>query len=85
MAALLTFLRVLLSYISSLSQNEVLIRFSLLISKSLFSMRKCFKDRNGLCEYVVFPKCHALYEISQCIVKVGGCEQSKFCDFVELP
>ena len=56
MAALLTFLRVLLSYVSSLSQNEVLIRLSSLIPKSLFSMRKFFKDRDGLCEYVVCPK-----------------------------
>ena len=76
MAALLTFLRVLLSYVSSLSQNEVLIRLSSLIPKSLFSMRKFFKDRDGLCEYVVCPKCHALYEISQCIVKVGVSSQS---------
>ena len=85
MAALLIFIRMLLGYLESVSENQVFIHLFSIIPKSLVSMRKCFKDRDGIIEYVVCPKCHALYEIPQCIVKVAGREQSKHCDLVEFP
>ena len=36
-------------------------------------------------EYVVSPKCNALYCLGDCIVRQNGREESKMCDFIEYP
>ena len=82
-ALMLTFIRLLLGYIAIISQSPVLIHLSSIIPKSL---RKHIRNkRNGLCEFVVCSKCHALYEPSQCVVKEHGVEMSKHCDYIEFP
>lgn len=40
---------------------------------------------SAVVEYVVCPKCNALYCLIDCIVQHNGREESKLCDFVEYP
>ena len=88
MALILTFLRRLLNYVSIMSQIPMFIHLSSIIPKSLKTMRKLIHNKSNhelLCEFVVSSKCHALYELSKCIVNEHGQEQSKYCDYVEFP
>ena len=86
MALMLTFIRLLLGYVAIISQSPVLIHLSSIIPKSLNTLRKHLRNkRNGLCEFVVCSKCHALYKPSQCVVKEHGVEMSKHCDYSEFP
>lgn len=86
MSLILTFLRLLLNYVSIMSQTPLFIHLSSKIPKSLNTIRKLIHNKsNGLCEFVVCSKCHALYEPSKCIVKEHGQEQSKYCDYIEYP
>ena len=84
MVALLSFLRVLLTYLASLSRHNIITLVAKLIPKSFHSFKKSTAN-SKIKEYAVCPKCHVLYEISECIIKRGGQTESKCCDFVKFP
>ena len=59
-----------------------------LLPKSIHSIRGIIKgtiQRSTVVEYVVCPKCHSLYLLSDCILQHNGREESRLCDFIQYP
>ncbi len=81
MAHLLTFLSALFHHFSSMLQNAPVLRlFSEGFPRTLYSLRKSLKLQSSYMKYVVCPKCHKLYNESQCVVKVGRETRSLHCN-----
>lgn len=81
---------ILLSFLSSLfrifsSNSEDLKSFSEIFPKTLYSLRKCLKLKKNYVKYVVCPRCHRLYDESECIIKELGVEKSLKCLYVKFP
>lgn len=87
MSSLLCFLRMLLSYLASLTNNGVVQALVGIMPKSLYSIRKCLNRSTwDVTEYVVCPKCHMLYDPLQCTIHTSsGLEESQLCSFIEFP
>ena len=86
MSALLLFIRLLVTYMANLAQGNVIVKFiSENIPKSMCTIRKIINLNQDITEYVVCPKCHRLYDLSECILVVNGKEESKLCDFIKFP
>ena len=47
------------------------------ISKSMYTVRKIINIEYGITEYAVCPKCHKLYNLSDCVSVNCGREESK--------
>ena len=78
MSAFLMFVRLLLVYLASLAQGNIVFRFiSKSISKSMYTVRKIINIEYGITEYAVCPKCHKLYNLSDCVSVNCGREESK--------
>ena len=59
-----------------------------MLPKSIHSIRGVIKgtiQRSTVVEYVVCPKCHSLYLLSDCILQHNGREESRLCDFIQYP
>ena len=72
--ALSSFLNTLNLYCSCL-YNEI----GQSLPKSVHNIRKHFRREHSLDEFVVCPKCCHLYNISECIIRKRGCEESVKC------
>ena len=85
--SLLSFLRFLFTFLASNAPSQLYLKeVSTLLPRSLCSIRRVLReDANGVVEYVVCPKCNALYMIKDCIVRQYGREESRLCDFMEYP
>lgn len=86
MSAFLMFVQLLLTYLASLAQDNIVLKFiSESIPKSMYTIRKMINIKQGITEYVVCPKCHRLYNLSDCVTINCSREESKLCDFVKFP
>ena len=82
--ALLNFLKTLLSFVARVSYTPLLMRLAQTLPKSVQSICKCFRRDHNLEEFVVCPKCSHLYNISECIIRKGGHEESTKCTHVDF-
>ena len=51
----------------------------------MYTVRKIINIEHGITEYAVCPKCHKLYNLSDCVLLNCGREESKLCDFIKFP
>lgn len=84
MLALLSFLQLVFTFFGVGEPGNLMYEASMLLPKSLNSIRGVLRGRACM-EYVVCPKCNALYRMEDCIIRRNGGEESQFCDFVEYP
>ena len=59
---------------------------ALLLPRSIQTIRKLLRQENtGIREYVVCPRCNALYSMKDCIVHQNGRNESQVCGYVMYP
>ena len=86
MKALLGFFQILLGYLSSITECIILKDLASAFPKSLYSIRISFHfSSEDIIEYVVCPRCSALYDFNDCIVETFGKHESKSCNHIEFP
>lgn len=81
-----SFLKLLFTFLSGLIPSSILNEVLMFLLRSIQSIRRVLRKNIHGCEvveYVVCPKCNALYCLRDCIVGHNGGEESKLCDFVE--
>ena len=83
---LLAFIRSLLSWLGTFPQSAHILQLRDLIPKNVYFLRKIFGCNSALRMYAVCPKCSAVYELKDCIVKHrNGLEESAKCIYVQYP
>ena len=83
---LLHFLRALLLWASTIKSSTELLTLRDMIPKNVYFLRKMCSSENNFRTYVVCPKCHALYNLEDCIIRNhGGLLESAKCIFVHYP
>ena len=83
MNALLKFLCVLFSVLGRFS--PVIASMASAIPSSVYSLGRAVGNSVGFMKYVVCPKCHKLYKLSDCISQVGARQSSTLCTFIQFP
>lgn len=69
---LLHFLRALLLWASTIKSSTELLTFRDMIPKNVYFLRKLCSSENNFRTYVVCSKCHALYNLEDCIIRNRG-------------
>ena len=83
---LLSFLRTMFSWASTFSSSGELLILRDMIPKNVYFLKKICSSEKSLTTYVVCPRCHALYNLDDCIIRQrNGIEESARCTFVQYP
>lgn len=86
MTSLLAFIQLLFTYLAHITKHVVLIDLANKFPRSLYSIRKYFQfSTEDITEYVVCPRCSALYEFDDCLLNSSGRSESNVCSYVEFP
>ena len=85
--ALLAFIRILFTFLGRINPGQQLnTEVALLLPRSIQTIRKLLRQENtGIREYVVCPRCNALYSMKDCIVHQNGRNESQVCGYVMYP
>lgn len=83
-SSLLGIVRLLLHNVGVIFNHNALVEFAAALPKSMNTIRTTFKQNHHV-EYVVCPKCNALYHLSECIIHENNGDRSKKCNHVEYP
>ena len=82
--ALLKFLYTLFLVIGRFSSN-VALGITRILPKTLYSMKNVVGYNDSFQRYVVCPRCHKMYDTSDCISRCGSIESTRNCSFVKHP
>ena len=86
--ALLTFICILFTFLGSISPlgQQLNTEVALLLPPLIQTILKLLREENtGIREYVVCPRCNALYSMKVCIVHQHGRNESQVCGNVMYP
>ena len=71
---------------ANICQNPLLLEIAHRLPSSLYKLQKYFsKNASKYTTYAVCPKCSALYDPKDCIIKTGSIEESRKCEHIEFP
>ena len=86
LSVLLQFMYQFLKVIHSLIRNDVTAAWMDKFPCTVTGLRKrVLQEEIKYSNYVVCPRCHSLYDKSDCILKTGTTLMSKTCLFIEFP
>ena len=83
---LIKFLKHVFLHMANICRSPMLLEVANHLPSSLYKLQKYFgNSANKYTTYAVCPKCSALYDPEECIVKTRGIEESKTCKHIEFP
>ena len=84
---LLAFLRALLQWLSAICPNSQELRtLRDLLPCNVYYLQKLLGTKSGVVTFVVCPKCHSLYNYSDCVISHrSGKKESLKCSFIQYP
>ena len=89
MSALLLFLGTIITFLAHIIKHPLLTELYQLVPKTMWSVKNIIGTQHieGVIDYVVCPKCHSLFSVSDCskIEKEKRLFLDKNCDHIEYP